>query len=821
RERAGFLDGEDAAGGTFHEHVYPMVSERAAVKVGVGFRIVRRTAHRGNRMVGAFAGLRILDFTQGIAGPMACMILSDFEPDVIKVEPPGGDRMKEHPGYLAWNRNKRRVTLDLHTYEGLHAAKELIATADVAVFDALPGELERLGLDGATLTAKHPALLHTWMPPYGEEGRWSQLPPDDMLLSAVTGISFMQFSRADVPVYLVSPQASYGQGMLGATAIATALYERQRSGLGQSLVVSGLDGVADIEAGGAIRAEGVMRFGGDPRGGIPYYRLYRCSDGLWLFLGTLTQPFFLKALEAVDCMDLMAHPEIGGDFTTLQLPPGRDIAIERLNERFAEKTRDEWLKILYDNGVPRGPAGIREKWFDSETVAENEMRVVLGHPELGPVELPGVPVKLPETPGSVRHHTLDVKVEAIEPHVPTVGGVGAGGPAAKGALDGIRILDIASFIAGTYAPAILSNYGADVIKVEALEGDAFRAFGLGFIAYNRGKRGLSINLKDPRGLELFYEMVQQADVVLDNYRLGVRERLKVDYESLRKVNPRIITCSVTAYGPVGPYSTDPGFDPILQARSGMMAAQGGVTGPGVGEPVFHQIAVNDTATATMAAFGVVAALYAREITGRGQDVQTSLANQSVLCQSGELTWYEGRPASPLGGEDCVGVGALRRFYECADGWVAFAASKPEHFHAVAVAMGHPEWAGRYTAETALAESRDGALAGAIAEAALGLTREDAVDRLLTRGVPAAPALRIEEVMDGPFMRQNGFFEEYTHPQWGKVEGARRLGRWSRTPGAYRYPAPLIGEHSVELLREFGFEQERIDGLLAGGVVLQA
>jgi crotonobetainyl-CoA:carnitine CoA-transferase CaiB-like acyl-CoA transferase len=205
-------------------------------------------------------------------------------------------------------------------------------------------------------------------------------------------------------------------------------------------------------------------------------------------------------------------------------------------------------------------------------------------------------------------------------------------PEGRGPLAGIRILDLGAFIAGTFAPTILSSYGADVIKIEALDGDPFRMAGMQFVGHNRGKRGLAIDLKNPAGKEAFLDLVRVSDVVLDNYRIGVRERLGIDYAALREINPCIISCSITGYGPEGPYALDPGFDPILQARSGMMAGQGGDD-----EPVFHQVAVNDSATAMMGAFGIVAALHARERTGQGQEVLTCLANQSVICQSGELT----------------------------------------------------------------------------------------------------------------------------------------------------------------------------------------
>ena len=767
----------------------------------------------------AFRDIRIIDFTQGIAGPMATMLLADFEADVVKVEPPAGDRMKDHPGYLCWNRNKRRLVLDLHRYEGLRAARELIAGADVAVFDAAPGELERLGLDAATLCAANPRLIHAWLPPYGTAGRWSQLPPDDGLLTAVSGCSFLQFSYAGTPVHLITPQVSYAHATIAANAIAAALIERTRSGAGQAVGVSGLNAVASVQSSGATKMEGIMRQGRvSSRGGWPHYRLYECADGKWFFLGTLTAPFFFKALEAIGLIEILAMEGVEGEFTNLLQPANARVVLERMEARFKEKPRDEWMQILQDAGVPKGPVGIREEWFAGETVAANQMRVELQHPKLGTVAVPGVAAKLTATPGSVRHLMKDAEPgEAVPPVTAAVDTPATIPPARSGGpLAGIKVIDLGAFIAGTFAPAILANLGATVIKIEPLDGDPFRPYGLNFFGHNQGKRSLALDMKTDEGKAVFYELVLQCDVVLDNYRVGVRDRLGIDYASLAAINPRIITCSVTGYGPEGELSRDPGFDPLMQARSGMMAAQGGAD-----EPIFHQIAVNDSASAMMAAFAMQTALYARERTGRGQEVHTCLANQSVLFQSGEVTWYEGRPPAPIGGLDFIGPRALQRHYECTDGWLAISCSTAEQFQHLCVALGHGEWAGRMTAEHALQEPANGPLADLIAGALAGLTRDDALDRLLSRGVPAAPTTQVEEIFTDSWIAANNFLRAYSHPQMGEVTAIRGYADFSRTPGGFAYRAPLIGEQSAEILAEFGFAQERIAELIAEGIVRQA
>ena len=186
-----------------------------------------------------FADVRVLDFSNHFAAAMAAMHLGDFGAEVIKVDPTARERGRDEPGYLAWNRNKRRLALDLRSPADLACRKGLIADADVAMFDAVPGVLESLGLDGVALTHAHERLIHVWAPPYGETGRWSSLPASHNILAALTGISSGQASYSGAPVHLVAPQAYYGQANCMAAAIGAALFERVRSGLGQSVVVSG------------------------------------------------------------------------------------------------------------------------------------------------------------------------------------------------------------------------------------------------------------------------------------------------------------------------------------------------------------------------------------------------------------------------------------------------------------------------------------------------------------------------------------------------------------------------------------------------------
>ncbi len=744
----------------------------------------------------AYQGLNIADFSQGIAGPMAAMFLGDFGAEVVKVEPPGGDRAKDHPGYQVFNRGKQVTTLDLDTDDGLTAAKALIAGADVAIFSDPPGRLETLGLDGPTLTVAHPGLIHAWMPPYGTRGFWSQIPPHHSLLSAVSGVAFRQGAYSDQPVHLVLPLLWYGQGVLGASAIGAALLERSKSGKGQAVTVSGLHGLSEVS--GPVRVlEAPPLPRGQPLGASPSYRLYQCGDGQWFFLGTLFANFYLKVFQALRIEDRWEE---------LALDPLA--ARDTLVAIFATRPRTEWLQLLQDNGVPCAPVGPREAWFAGETVAEAGLRLTFDHPRLGEVAIPAPPARLSDTPASVRGLAQPIATPPAWPPRPPPPANGEGEGASP--LDGVRVLDLGTVIAGAHAGGVLANLGAEVIKIEPVEGDPFRSDGGGFMAYNRGKRGLGLDLKQPAAKQVFYDLVRQADVVIDNYRFGVRTRLGIDYATLKAINPRIISCSINAYGDKGPRASLPGFDPLLQAEGGMMQAQGGED-----EPILHTIPVNDVATSAVVSMSVIAALNARQRTGQGQEIITSLAAQSLTFQLAEVVAYEGRPQNDIGGRDCLGPRALHRFYECGDGgWLALVCERASEAKALSAALGVA------TGADALTAPRDGPLSLALAKVILGRRRDETVQALLAAGVPAAPALRGVEALESDWLWENRTLERWIHPRLGDIIGVRAYADFSRTPAGFQRPTPDLGEHSASLLSDLGFTSERIAALLATGAIFE-
>jgi crotonobetainyl-CoA:carnitine CoA-transferase CaiB-like acyl-CoA transferase len=251
----------------------------------------------------------------------------------------------------------------------------------------------------------------------------------------------------------------------------------------------------------------------------------------------------------------------------------------------------------------------------------------------------------------------------------------------------------------------------------------------------------------------------------------------------------------------------PGFDPLLQSEGGMMASQGGQD-----DPILYTVAVNDVATAGVVAMSVIAALNARERTGEGQEILSSLMSQSLLFQIGEVVDYAGRPPNDEGAVDCLGVRALTRFYACADGWLGIGCETPAETEALGRVLGLD------LGEGALAAQRDGDLARRLEAAFAVRSRGETLDALLAAGAPATPALRSTEALEDDFLRQNRFNQAWEHPRLGPMIGARAFADFARTPGGFQRPTPEIGEHSREILEQAGLPAGRIEALFASGAV---
>ena len=289
------------------------------------------------------------------------MLMADFGAEVLKVEPPEGDRAKDKPGYLTWNRNKRRLTLDLGVDSPDRAQFEQLLAASrhrcLRPHPERPGA--RWSWTAEALMARHPRLIHLWMPALGTTGRWSELPAHHSILTGLTGSAFRQGSYSDQPVWHVAKIVHHAQGILAATAAGAALIQRGENGRGRAVTVSGLHAMAETGCPVATVGAPVMARG-KPLGGSASYKLYQCGDGQWLFLATLFAYFFQRAVKALDLQD--------------ELGVRRSTSAGVIQALLRTAPREHWLALFREHDVPTGPVEPREAFLGSEIIQANDPR---------------------------------------------------------------------------------------------------------------------------------------------------------------------------------------------------------------------------------------------------------------------------------------------------------------------------------------------------------------------------------------------------------------------------------------------------------------
>ncbi len=773
-------------------------------------------------MGGPFDGITILELATGIAGPYAAMLLADLGADVVKIESPAGDPARRRPGFHVWNRGKRSVVADIESPDGRETIRRLTTGVDVLIADFPPGRAEALGLDYDSLAKESPRLVYCHLPPFGEAGPHAHRPADEALLAAVGGVAGGQPSASSNPVFVVIPVSSYGAALLTAGAIGVALWVRERTGRGQKAVVSWVAGALAMETGSLVGVEGgflsplgLASLTRQPQGAAPVYRLYQAADG-WLFIACGNSTFWGKLCIALDMPELVSDPRFEDAPWGIVNFQDRQALYDIIAPIIASQPRAHWLHLFEEFDVPAAPVLGRAEFMNDPQVVHNGMRVEIDDPEVGRTVQMGIPIGFSRTPGAIRgpaprlgEHTAEALASPRRRSIPKAGASGR-----TYALEGVRVVDLTNYIAGSLCPMFLADYGADVVKVESLEGDSFRTFGLGFLGWNRGKRSIALDLKREEGRRILWELAARADVVVENFRPGVARRLGVDYETLAALNPRLIYCTIAGFGVDGPYADKPAFDPLFQARSGAMAVQGGEGQP----PVFLSVAITDYSAALLATYGIAGALFERERSGQGQRVVTSLTNATIAGQSGSFVFYDGVPAEPQGGADFLGPSAVVRSYQASDGWLLLACRREEHWSALARVLGRPELAQRHSWETAAAAPADGPLGQMLAS----IFRRDSLATWLARldgaGVPCAPVPTLAQLLRDEHLEANALMADHHHPQWGPIRQTGLLVKLSRTPGCLQRRAPLLGEHTQEVLAELGHTEEEIERLRKNGIV---
>jgi crotonobetainyl-CoA:carnitine CoA-transferase CaiB-like acyl-CoA transferase len=396
-----------------------------------------------------------------------------------------------------------------------------------------------------------------------------------------------------------------------------------------------------------------------------------------------------------------------------------------------------------------------------------------------------------------------------------------------GPLAGVKVLELAQIMAGPTCGMLLADLGADVIKVERIPGgDDTRSMdrpsvngeSAAFMAMNRNKRGIAFNLKLPAAQEALKRMVAKADVLTENYRKGTLEKLGVGYDTLKRINPALIYCSVSGYGRTGPYADKGGYDLIAQGMSGLMATTGEPGRP----PVKVGSPVCDINGGMLAALGVVSAYVHRLKTGVGQMVDTSLFEAGIqqTYWQAAIFFATGKSPGPSGSAHILS--APYQAFKAKDGWLTIGGANQPNWQRLARVLDAPEWIedARFLTNTHRMQNLD-ALVALMNEKLATRTVAEWIALLEPAGVPCGPINSIAQVFEDPHALARDMVVELEHPKAGRTRAIGLPIKLSATPGKVARPAPLFGQHTREVLAEFGFGAAEIEDLIRSGAAVAA
>ena len=389
-------------------------------------------------------------------------------------------------------------------------------------------------------------------------------------------------------------------------------------------------------------------------------------------------------------------------------------------------------------------------------------------------------------------------------------------------LAGLRVIDLTQAMAAPFCSMNLADMGADVIKVEPLMGEDMRRGSASknghsgtFVTINRSKRGITLDLKQPKGVEVMHRLVKTADVFVQNYRPGAAKRLGVDYETLAALNPRLIYCSISGFGSTGPYASRGGYDLIAQGMSGIISVTGDEDGP----PAKAGLPVSDLGAGLFGAYGILCALEHRERTGQGQLVDTSLLEAAMALTVWEATeyWVTGQAPKPLG--SAHRLAAPYQALRASDGWFTVGANNDKLYEALCGALGRPDLAGdpRFAGGPARMKHRE-ALIAELERTTAKEPRAHWLARLDAAGVPSGPINNYAEALADPHALARDMIVDLVHPGAGPIKALGVPVKLSDTPGAVDRPAPLLGQDNADVLTELGYSEAEQRSLKDSGVI---
>lgn len=784
----------------------------------------------------AFEGLRVVELSQGMSGPLVGQLLADNGADVVKIEPPAGDWARAMPGFHMWNRGKSGVTLTLSDASDRERAVGLVAEADVLIETVRGGTARALDLTPAEMGERFPRLVHCTISGFGLATGWEHLPAYEGIVASRIGryVGTDRLSgRSEVnlgprPVFNITPFGSYAAACLALIGIVGALRNREATGRGSHLETSLLDGIAAATMRMPFRRDGAeVTPVSDTKDRDVLFRginlaflTPECSDGRFIQMCARQPEHYRGWLRAIGLGDLLDDSRFANGPVGFSSIEDVDEVEELIRKAMREKPQAFWMeRFAGEFDVGADPFLTPAEFLRMGDMVDNGRVVEIDDPEVGHTTQVG-PLALLQGSAStigapaplLGQHQERVAPVAGDPTRPLDPEAAAGAPA-RLPLEGITVLECAYFIAGPMASTLLAELGARVIKVEPLQGDPFRRTNSEFAQMSHGKESIAINTKDPAGRKVLEKLIAKADLLLHSFRPGVPERLGLDYATVRAINPRVVYLYAGSYGSKGPQAQRPAFHSTPNALCGAGLIQAGRGNPPVDD------SYPDPCAGLAVAAALAIGLHARERTGVGQAMETTMLTATGYVQSDMVIQYPDRPQPLVPDAGQHGLHALYRLYPCTTGWIFVAAVQDHEWLRLAGAVGHEEWltdprfldsSARLHADAELAE-----LLGAVMATR---SADEWQEHLGLHGVAAA---RADEQTFEQFLVANTPHSPMTHPDFGDYWRRPPVIRFDGLPARGAIVAPRLGEHSLALLAELGYSSEERRQMVESGLVRTA
>jgi crotonobetainyl-CoA:carnitine CoA-transferase CaiB-like acyl-CoA transferase len=768
---------------------------------------------------------RVLEIGSGAAA-LCGRALADLGAEVVKVEPPAGDPMRRQAplagdtgiAFLWYNAGKRGVTLDLEQPEEQQRLRRALADFDVLIDGAPPGWLAAHGLSPDELRRRYPHLVITSVTPFGQTGPYRDWQGSSLVAWALAG-SLIRCGLPDAPPVGPPTQLSYViAGLTAASAAVVALWERGRTGRGDWIDCSVLEAV-QAQADWSAPIYSATGTTAKRAGAGPLFRIYKTGDG-WVRVINLS----VKQWQAFRHW-LGDPPEIAGPEWANPLYRGANRAVlDDLCERaFAGRSKVELFRDGQRAGVGIVPIYSPAEVMEDEHFVARGTFVDFPLPDGRTARAPGGFVRMasarpvPPRPAPALGAGPEALAGTRAPLAPRGGG---GLP-----LAGIRVVELGSGAVAPEVTRILGEFGADVIKIESrtqidfmrLQGSNIEA-SVGWSSSNRNKRSVLVDLKHPEGRRIGHALFERADVVVENNTGGVMARLGVDYPTLARHNPRLVYLSSQAFGASGPCTAYGGFGPTNAAVSGLSFLWNAPDAP---QPEGVQVIFPDHILGRIGCMAVVAALDESERTGRGQHIDMAQTEAAIaaIAEAFIESDLTGRTVPARGNRSPIGAphGVFPALGD--DAWIAITVESDEQWARLRDVVGIAEWRDRrYDTAAGRLADRD-VIEAQLAAWTAQFTPVALMRRLQEAGVPAGAAYTTPQVMADVHFTERGFFRTVNHPVLGAVrmEGvpfqAERL-RWDAAR-----PAPLFGEHTDAVLREWlGMTAEEIAAAREAGAL---